>query len=181
MKNASIASVAAGLLSVLLVSAGCNHSNEKEAASSSSATKPSAQSVQSVAPASTTTANELRERMTSTLGDAKCYCMGMIVYAHKHGDMFPTNLSQTLPYLQNHLPSGTNHFEILYHGTANLSGPTVNGIDWYEKGIILRSAPWQTTDGKWVRIYGFLDGHCEAHFEPDDNFSAWEKQHSLRH
>ena len=164
MKHANIVSVATGLLSVLLVAAGCNQSAQKEKTPSPNVTEP----------------KELpSERMTSTLGDAKSYAFGMIIYAHNHSEMFPTNLSQTLPYVRNAMPSGTNHFEILYHGTANLPGKMANGMEPYADGIILRSGSWQTTDGKWVRIYGFLDSSCKAHFEPDDNFTAWEKEHTL--
>ena len=31
-------------------------------------------------------------------------------------------------------------------------------------------------DGKWVKVYGFADGHSEIHKEADGNFEAWEKE-----
>jgi hypothetical protein len=122
------------------------------------------------------TEEQLQQKMISTLGDAKLYCLGILLYAQKHQNECPTNLSQTLPDLRvaDRLPSGTNHFEILYRGSFDkLPNPMTNAI------VVIRSDSWQTTDGKWMRIYGFADGHCEAHSAPDDGFAAWEKQHSL--
>jgi hypothetical protein len=118
---------------------------------------------------------DLHQKAIANLSDARLYCLGMMLYAEKHGNMFPTNLDQTLPYLTApDRPTGTNHFEILYHGSiAQLPNPMTNGI------ILLRSDAWQKTNGTWARVYGFADGHCETRFEPDGNFTAWEKQNSL--
>jgi len=155
MKRVNIISITAVLLAVSLASAGCN---------------------QSVVLGSKPTEEQLQEKTISNLHDAKLYCLGILLYAQKHQNVCPANLSQTLPYLRTaeRLPSGTNHFEIFYRGSFDkLPNTMTNGI------IVIRSDSWQTTDGKRMRIYGFADGHCEAHSEPDDDFAAWEKQHSL--
>ncbi len=111
----------------------------------------------------------------SKFNDAKIYCLGLMMYAMKHAKSFPTNLDQTQPYLRlaNRAPSGTNQFDILYQGSlSDLTNPAVVG-----RTIVLRSQPWLGKDGKWVRIYGFADGHCEAHTAADGDFTAWESQH----
>jgi hypothetical protein len=41
--------------------------------------------------------------------------------------------------------------------------------------IVRENQARQMPDGKWVKVYGFADGHSEAHAEPDGNFDAWEK------
>jgi hypothetical protein len=94
----------------------------------------------------------------------ECYCM-----RKKNQNLFPTNLR--LPYLKEvgRTPSGTNQFEILYQGSfLQLTNPA---------SIVIRSEPWQGKSQKWTRVYGFADGHCEVHSEPDGNFDAWEKRH----
>jgi hypothetical protein len=46
--------------------------------------------------------------------------------------------------------------------------------------IVLREAQSWYRNGKWVRIYGFADGHSEAHTEADGNFDAWEREHVVQ-
>jgi hypothetical protein len=119
-----------------------------------------------------------RSRMDSYFinNDARLYCLGMLLFAADNPHhYYPTNLDQTLPYLRkaNFMLNGTNEFEILFQGSRDdLSNSIVSRI------IVLRSEPWQNQDGKWARIYGFADGHSEAHFEPNKNFDYWESQHS---
>jgi hypothetical protein len=100
----------------------------------------------------------------------------MILYATENKNYFPSDLGLTLPYLRqaNHTLAETNGFEILYRGSLNnfCNSPSIAS-----RRIVLRSAPWQGQDGKWARIYGFADGHCETHPELDNNFTNWEKLH----
>lgn len=176
MKRASIASMAVGLLAVSLALAGCRQSNQDHTASGPNTESLSTQDVQKIALGGKMTDEKPQEKTISCLHDAKLYCLGVLLYAEKHTNMCPAHLNQTLPYLRaaNRLPNGTNHFEILYHGSLDkLPNPMTNGI------IALRSDSWQTSDGKWVRVYGFTDGHCEAHTETNNNFAAYEKEHSL--
>src|SRR5262249_34392547 len=64
-----------------------------------------------------------------------------------------------------------DRFEILFQGSLK-SLPSPNAV------IVLREKdPWQTSDGSWVRAYGFADGHSEIHKAQDGNFAPWEAQH----
>jgi hypothetical protein len=160
MKTANILSVTAGLLLASVAWTGCSQSGQDK-------TEPGS-SIKMI--------EEVQTETVSRLNGAKLYCVGMLLYAEQHQNECPTNLSQTLPYLSSadRPPGLTTNFEILYHGSFDkLPNPMTNGI------IVIRSDSWQTPDGKRVRIYGFADGHCEAHFAHDGDFSAWEKQHSL--
>ena len=110
------------------------------------------------------------------LTDARQCCLGMIMYASDHGRQFPKNLNQTLAYLvPANLATYTNLFEIRFQGSLD---DFTNSPSMASRIIILRSAPWRDQDGKWARIYGFADGHCETHLEPDNNFTNWENLHS---
>ncbi|HSY17491.1 MAG TPA: type II secretion system protein [Candidatus Acidoferrales bacterium] len=112
----------------------------------------------------------------SRLADARLYAMGLTLYANDHHGEYPTNLSQTLPYVQatKAVPGGTNGFELLFHGSAT---DLTNAIA--SRVIVLRGDSIEDRDGKWIRVYGFADGHSEAHIEPENNFADWERQHSV--
>jgi hypothetical protein len=157
----------------------CNQSNDQKTTQQSI---PSVSASQPVAGSSSNLSyEESRQKSIANLSDARLYCLGMMMYAEKHGNQFPTNLDQTLPYLEApNRPTGSNHFEILYHGSlAQLPNPMPNGTILTNGIILIRSDAWQKTNGAWARAYGFADGHGEVHFEPDGNFTAWEKQNSL--
>jgi hypothetical protein len=175
MKPVNFMVVTASLLAAFLAFAGCNKPKQDGTAPSHGSQITATQAAQSAALYGNDTEGETPGEALSKINDAKIYSLGMILYATKNKNHFPTNLDQTFPYLReaNQSPSGTNQFEILYQGSLDaLPNPMTNGI------IVIRSDPWQTTDGKWTRVYGFADGHCEAHSEPNENFDDWERQHS---
>lgn len=155
---------------------GCDRPNRDTKAPDSNPPNTATQAVTSVASPGDSSSEEPQQTATARFEDARLYCLGMILYAEKHQDLCPTNLDETLVCLRdaNRVPSGTNHFEILYHGSFyDLPNPMTNdGI------VILRSDPWRETDGTWKRVYGFADGHCEERSESGGNFEVWEKQHS---
>ena len=45
--------------------------------------------------------------------------------------------------------------------------------------VLKENMAWQSLDGKWMKVYGFADGHAELHTEPSGNFDEWEKQHTV--
>ncbi len=109
------------------------------------------------------------------MNDADSFTLGIIMYAHDNQGQIATNIDQIAPYLTNStsIPTGTNSFELVYHGSLDgLTDP---------KSVILiqESLAMQTSSGRWVKTYGFADGHSEVRGEPFDNFDAFEQQHSV--
>jgi RNA polymerase sigma factor (sigma-70 family) len=109
------------------------------------------------------------------MNDADSYTLGIIMYAHDNQGQIPTNFDQIASYLTNapSVPTGTNSFDLVYHGSLDgLTGP---------KSVILiqESQAMQTSSGRWVKTYGFADGHSEVQSQPDDNFDAFEQQHTI--
>jgi hypothetical protein len=156
---------------------GCDQPKQGETRPNPARQSSAAQSARSTASEDKDAGEELSGDALSRFNDAKIYCLGMMLYAAKNQNLFPTNLDQTLPYLREvgQMPSGTNRFDILYQGSMDkLPSRMTNGI------IALRSQPWQGGAGKRMRIYGFADGHCEVRSEADGSFDAWEKQHLAR-
>ena len=112
----------------------------------------------------------------SKYNDARLYSAGLILYAVDNQQHFPTQIGEILPYLRssNLAPASTNGFELLFKGSfKDLSNCITSRI------IVLRSESLPVQSGKWARIYGFADGHCETHFETNGDFAGWENQHSV--
>jgi hypothetical protein len=171
MKSVRIA-VAGSLFVVLLTWAGCGQRDERrmEAAAESPSSTPVV--VTNADSDGNDGQQDIEEDALTKFDDAKIYCMGMLLYAQKNQNLFPTNLNLTLPYLKEagRMPSGTNRFEILYQSSfLQLTNPA---------SIVIRSEPWRGRSERWTRVYGFADGHCEIHSEPGGNFDAWERRHS---
>jgi RNA polymerase sigma factor (sigma-70 family) len=123
----------------------------------------------------------VRQRMR----DAKTLIAALYEYADKHNQQFPTSFDQAVPYLGRALRNGlnagerlrdledfvqvTNQFDIVYQGKLNA---ITNGND----AIVLREKQaTQSPQGKWVKTYGFADGHSESLPEPEGGFEAWEQ------
>jgi len=165
------------LLAASMLLAGCGQSKQDAAVPDSATQTSSIQAAQDAPSEGNDMGEERSGDVISSFNDARIYCLGMILYATKNQNLFPTNLDQTLPYLReaNQAPSGTNRFDILYWGSLDaLPSPMISEI------IVLRSGSWEGRDGKWSRVYGFADGHCEIHTEADDSFDAWEKRHMIQ-
>jgi RNA polymerase sigma factor (sigma-70 family) len=135
------------------------------------ATGTKAQSFQATEP---NDALEKQKRMARVKGmDAFLYVSAFIDYASHNQGQFPTNWSQVASSLTNNPngpPTGTNEFEIVYQGPLNRKDLTTNII------LIREYLAWPTVDGKWGKVYGFAGGNSEIHFEPDGDFTSWEKQ-----
>ena len=68
--------------------------------------------------------------------------------------------------------SGTNRFEIVYHGSVNALSNVPRGAI-----ALLRSADtWIAPSGKPARVYGLADGSSQI-VESDDDFQSWEAEH----
>ena len=98
--------------------------------------------------------------------------LAMILYANDNQNQFPTNFDQAAAYLGNSPETATNlnNFEIVYRGSlANVANPS--------EAILVRSSQPAMVNGKWTKVYGFVDGHSVTHSDPNGNFDDWEKQH----
>ncbi len=73
-------------------------------------------------------------------------------------------------------PGNTNQFEMVYHGPVNWNELGTN----MNRTVLIREyLAWPTPDGRWGKVYGFADGHTETHFEPDGDFTSWQKHFQI--
>ncbi|MDB6111119.1 MAG: hypothetical protein JWR69_2869 [Pedosphaera sp.] len=95
-------------------------------------------------------------------------------YASDHQGQFPSNLDAIASYLadEKRSLSGSNHFEIVYHGTLD----KLEGIPLGNVAVVRDQQTWVGPDGKPRRVYGMADGVGQI-VESDDNFQSWEAEH----
>jgi hypothetical protein len=108
------------------------------------------------------------------LNDAKLLVLGMMMHANDHENQYPTNFNQLSPYLDGNDQklSGSNQFDLVIRGTINsIKNPSTT--------IAVRETQPTFVNGKWVKAYGFADGHSEYKVQPDEGFDAWEAQHMV--
>lgn len=119
------------------------------------------------AAAEKTEEEQLRESAILRMNDAKTLVLGMMMHEEDHPGVVITNFSQTTNYLQQ--PMATEAFELVYQGNRkDIVSPATT--------IVLRDRePTPQSNGKWLRVYAFADGHSEVHVEPSSDFSTWEK------
>jgi hypothetical protein len=119
------------------------------------------------------------------LNDARALTAALRRYADEHQGEFPLSVDQVVPYLPKSLEanspsgvdaplSGTNDFEIVYHGSQN----DLTNIPPRRVALIRERRPWLTPDGKWARVYGSADGAASI-VVSDDNFQSWDAQYII--
>ena len=105
------------------------------------------------------------------LSDAKQGVLALLMFANDNQSQYPTNLSQTAGYLKDGLDQIATNFNLAYQGSLADITNSAGTI------VLMEKSAWQTLGGKWMKTYGFADGHAEIHTEPSGNFDQWESQH----
>jgi hypothetical protein len=94
-------------------------------------------------------------------------------YATAHQGQFPSSFDEVVGRLPKEPGlSGTNEFEIVYHGTWD----QITNIPLPSVALIRDRQTWQAPSGKMARVYGMVGGIGQI-VESDDNFEAWEAEH----
>src|SRR5262245_25382263 len=98
----------------------------------------------------------------------RSWLTAFLLYAGSNQGQFPAGFDQAKSFLpidarvQKVLTP--DQFEITYQGSLNaLNNPS-------EVIVLREKQAWQMPSGKWARIYGFADGHCEIHTQSENNF-----------
>ncbi len=103
--------------------------------------------------------------------DGRNLSTAFFVYALDHEGRFPSSLDQ----VAKELPlSGTNTFDIIYHGSLD----ELKGIPRGSVAVIRERQTWIAPSGKRARVYGMANGASEV-IESDDDFKAWEAEHII--
>jgi RNA polymerase sigma factor (sigma-70 family) len=130
-------------------------------------------------------------------------------FAHEHGGQYPTGFAQMGTNMPISIPASsvggtitTDQFEIVYRGTVsaltNVATTDVllekTGKVWkFDRSsnangttaIILREKEaWDAgatsqPPHQWAKTYAFSDGHVEIHYEAENNFDDYERQHTV--
>ncbi len=116
---------------------------------------------------------EFKEQTEMRMTHLKQWGLSFILYANDHQDQLPETFEHAAGVQGSEplLEFSTNHFEVVYRGTlASVADPG--------KTIVFREKqPRRSPKGDWIQVYGFADGHVEAHTEADQaGFAAWERE-----
>ncbi len=97
-------------------------------------------------------------------------------YAWDHQGESPTSLDLLVAEMakDNRTLSGTNQYEIIYHGSIN----DLNGIPFSDVAVLREQQAWPGPDGKMFRVYGMGGGVGQV-VGSDDNFVSWEAKHVI--
>jgi RNA polymerase sigma factor (sigma-70 family) len=117
--------------------------------------------------------NEEHAIMLQKLDAAKEGVLAFILYAGDHPNQYPTNFAQAASYIStNYTAQIEDNFDMAYQGQiSSLTNPSAT--------IVLKEKQaWLATSGKWMKTYGFADGHSEVHTEPSGNFDDYENNHA---
>jgi RNA polymerase sigma factor (sigma-70 family) len=115
-----------------------------------------------------------RQVVIAKLNDAKLLVLGLHMYASDNQNRLPADINQASNYWANagHRLTETNQFELVIQGSlTSITNPSTV--------IAVREKEASLVNGKWVKAYGFADGHSEYKREPPEGFDAWEKQHMI--
>ncbi len=108
------------------------------------------------------------------MSSAKQAVLGIIMYAADNQNHYPTNMMDMTNYLRDpeFLDSLKRQFELVVQGSVeNVSNAATT--------IAVRERAPAMLEGKWVKVYGFADGHAEVKQQPPEGFDAWEQQHMM--
>ncbi len=125
---------------------------------------------------------QLKEQAVARMSYGKNWAIGFYQYAEKHQGQFPTNFEQAADFVpdkvKNQSDVTTDQFEIVFQGSPS-------SLEKPQDIILIREKDaWNAGEGshppgQWSKIYTFADGHSEIHQEPDNNFDAYEQQHTM--
>jgi RNA polymerase sigma factor (sigma-70 family) len=121
-----------------------------------------------------------KEEAMMKLNYGKNWAVAFHQYAQQHEGKFPAEFEQAASFVGASVTEQSDvtpdQFEIVFRGApSDLASP--------QDIILLREKEaWAVppSDGgpvKWGKAYTFVDGHCEIHTEPENNFEAYEQQH----
>jgi hypothetical protein len=99
-----------------------------------------------------------------------------IRFAQANDGLLPASFDQSAPYAQGDARANLalDNFQIVAQGQLAAIQDPANTI------LVRQIAPFQTADGKWVKVYVFADGHSEvASFNDPAQIRQWEDQRML--
>jgi RNA polymerase sigma factor (sigma-70 family) len=111
--------------------------------------------------------------------EAQQLMLAFYKFADQNGGFLPTNLLQITELLaREQIPPQaihdlTNRFEI------PPPGPVTPNDDPARTIVLREKEPWPASDGAWLRVYAFADGHSEVHRARDGNFTPWEQRRGI--
>ena len=117
---------------------------------------------------------QMHEQLGDRMHNGRDSAVLFQMYADDHHGQSPTNMAALSKYNEGWGdPEKADRFEIVYRGS-------IADLKEHEIAILREKQPEQFPDGKWRRVYVFLDGHSERQTSPDVNFEKFESEHIIK-
>ena len=123
-----------------------------------------------------------KEEAVKRLNFVKKSVLAGILYAEKNGH-YPASLDEAAPFFPADRDSSDidpENFELLYHG------PPASLTNFQDTIVLREKDPWLGSNGRWVKTYGFADGHAQSVTIPStwngvtyNDFDAYEQAHTM--
>ncbi|MDB6025698.1 MAG: polymerase, sigma-24 subunit, subfamily [Verrucomicrobiales bacterium] len=120
---------------------------------------------------------QLRKLAGNKPTEARDLASAFTSYARDHDSQCPATLDILNAYMaeqKSHPLSGSNHFEIVYHGSLE----KLKGIPLQNVAVLREQSSWPGPDGTRTRLYGIADGSSQM-VESNDDFKSWEAEHII--
>lgn len=125
-------------------------------------------------PAAIPESDPVEQHCVDAVNAAKQIGLAMRIYQGDHNDQFATNVDQ----IHDDLGGVTNFLggvSLYDFELVNIGGLR---FDYPQMVMFREKKPVQATNGRWYRVYGFVDGSVQRATSDDGNFDAWEKQNT---
>lgn len=110
-----------------------------------------------------------------TMDDARNLGWAVRKYAREHQGEFPSDFDQAADYYRKDKPlPRTSDFELVFQGSRN----ELANVPEQAIALLRERQAWQTSSGKWARIYVMAGGDVKV-VESDDGFQSWEAEHVI--
>ena len=106
------------------------------------------------------------------------WILAFLLYADANEGRMPKDFDQAQSYLPPNFNNqfDSTQFEITYSGSLR-QVLDAKAFDPSRLIVMREKESTQNSNGRWVRTYGFADGHAEVHSAPtQDGFADWEKE-----
>jgi len=125
------------------------------------------------------TANLYRKSSEDVMNSAKFLGLAARLFAADNKDVLPTKLEQIQKHLEELPPDHPGRRSLGDFELVSAPRPIDQAND-HDKILFRERFPHRAPDGKWIKVYTFVNGSVQFQVTDDGNFESWEKEHMVQ-
>ncbi len=123
---------------------------------------------------------QIKEQIVGKVNYGRDLMISFYKYSQQHNGQFPTNFADAAPFLPDAAKNQTNlsadQFEIVFTGSPSSVTNPASVIMLRERDA-WSIASTANPEGKWAKVYCFVDGHVTFQTQPQNDFTRYENRH----